>query len=77
MEARGIIFTALDTDHDNIESWNRWYDLEHLPPNIAMPEIAGGARLGMRSRLSRCHAAARSARSPSTPLGTPRALHSR
>lgn len=44
MEAKGIIFTALDTDHDNIESWNRWYDLEHLPPNIAMPEIAGGCR---------------------------------
>ena len=44
MEAKGIIFTALDTDHDNIESWNRWYDLEHLPPNIAMLEIAGGRR---------------------------------
>lgn len=44
MEAKGIIFTALDTDHDNIESWNRWYDLEHLPPNLAMPEIAGGCR---------------------------------
>lgn len=44
MEATGIIFTALDTDHDDIESWNRWYDLEHLPPNVAMPEIAGGCR---------------------------------
>ncbi|MEQ8841829.1 MAG: hypothetical protein RIB98_12690 [Acidimicrobiales bacterium] len=44
MEAKGIIFTALDTDHDNIESWHRWYDLEHLPPNIAMPEIAAGCR---------------------------------
>lgn len=44
MEATGIIFTALDTDHDNIEQWHRWYDLEHLPPNIAMPEIAGGCR---------------------------------
>lgn len=44
MEAKGIIFTALDTDHDNIESWNRWYDLEHLPPNIAMDEIADGRR---------------------------------
>lgn len=44
MEAKGIIFTALDTDHDNIESWNRWYDLEHLPPNLAMPEIAAGCR---------------------------------
>jgi len=44
VEAKGIIFTALDTDHDNIESWNRWYDLEHLPPNLAMTEIAGGCR---------------------------------
>ena len=44
MEATGIIFTALDTDHDNIETWNRWYDLEHLPPNLALPEIAGGCR---------------------------------
>ena len=44
MEAKGIIFTALDTDHDNIETWNRWYDLEHLPPNLAMPEIAVGRR---------------------------------
>lgn len=44
MDAKGIIFTAIDTDHDNIESWNRWYDLEHLPPNLAMPEIAGGCR---------------------------------
>ncbi len=44
MEAKGIIFTALDTDHANIESWHRWYDLEHLPPNIAMAEIAGGCR---------------------------------
>lgn len=40
----GIIFTALDTDADDIESWNRWYDLEHLPPNIALPEIAAGRR---------------------------------
>ena len=44
MEATGIIFTALDTDHDDIESWHRWYDLEHLPPNLAMAEIAGGCR---------------------------------
>ncbi len=44
MEAKGIIFTALDTDHANIESWNRWYDLEHLPPNLALAEIAGGCR---------------------------------
>lgn len=44
MRATGIIFASVDTDHENIETWNRWYDLEHLPPNIAMPEIAGGCR---------------------------------
>lgn len=44
MDVKGIIFTALDTDHDNIESWNRWYDLDHLPPNIALPEIMHGRR---------------------------------
>lgn len=44
MQVKGIIFTALDTNADNIESWNRWYDLEHLPPNIALPEIQHGRR---------------------------------
>ncbi len=44
MHVHGIIFTAIDTDADNIESWNRWYDLEHLPPNIALPEIKHGRR---------------------------------
>ncbi len=44
MQAKGIIFTAIDTDADNIEAWNRWYDVEHLPPNIALPEIAHGRR---------------------------------
>ncbi len=44
MHVQGIIFTAIDTDADNIESWNRWYDLEHLPPNIALPEIKHGRR---------------------------------
>ena len=44
MHTTGIIFASVDTDHDNIESWNRWYDLEHLPPNIALPGITTGRR---------------------------------
>jgi hypothetical protein len=44
MDTTGIIFASVDTDHANIESWNRWYDLEHLPPNIALPGIMTGHR---------------------------------
>jgi hypothetical protein len=36
MEATGVIFAALDCDADSIERWNRWYDLEHTPPNLAL-----------------------------------------
>ena len=39
MDATGIIFAALDCDADAIEAWNRWYDLEHTPPNLALPGI--------------------------------------
>jgi hypothetical protein len=44
MEATGIIFAALDCDVDAIEEWNRWYDLEHVPPNVSMPGVMLGAR---------------------------------
>jgi len=44
MRATGIIFASVDTDHANIETWNRWYDLEHLPPNIALDGIMWGRR---------------------------------
>ncbi len=44
MKTTGIIFASVDTDHANIESWNRWYDLEHLPPNIALDGIVAGRR---------------------------------
>jgi hypothetical protein len=44
MDATGIIFAGLDCDADCIEAWNRWYDLEHLPPNIALPGIMTGRR---------------------------------
>jgi hypothetical protein len=39
MEPSGIIFAALDCDADAIEDWNRWYDLEHTPPNVLLDGV--------------------------------------
>jgi hypothetical protein len=44
MQATGIIFAGLDCDADSIEDWNYWYDLEHVPPNVAMPGVMLGRR---------------------------------
>ena len=44
MDATGIIFAGLDCDADAIEEWNRWYDLEHVPPNVSMPGVMQGNR---------------------------------
>ena len=44
MKTTGIIFAGLDCDADAIEGWNRWYDLEHLPPNIALTDVMHGRR---------------------------------
>ena len=44
MEPTGIIFAGLDCDADAIEAWNRWYDLEHVPPNVSMPGVMLGRR---------------------------------
>jgi hypothetical protein len=35
----GIILAVLDCDADAIEAWNRWYDLEHTPPNVWLPGV--------------------------------------
>jgi hypothetical protein len=40
----GIIFAGLDCDADAIEEWNRWYDLEHVPPNVSMNGVMLGRR---------------------------------
>jgi hypothetical protein len=39
-----MIFAGLDCDLDALEAWNRWYDLEHVPPNVAMPGVMLGRR---------------------------------
>src|SRR5262249_29634988 len=44
VDVSGIIFASVDCDADAIEDWNRWYDLEHLPPNIALTGITTGRR---------------------------------
>lgn len=44
MRGTGIIFAGLDCDADAIEEWNRWYDLEHVPPNVSMPGVMHGHR---------------------------------
>jgi hypothetical protein len=40
----GVIVAALDSDPSAIEDWNHWYDLDHLPPNVALPGIMSGRR---------------------------------
>ena len=44
MKSSGVIVAALDSLPDAIEAWNRWYDLDHLPPNVALPGILSGRR---------------------------------
>lgn len=44
MRPTGLICAALDCDLDSVEAFNRWYDLEHVPPNVAMD----GVMLGLR-----------------------------
>ena len=39
MEPTGVIFAALDCDADAVEAWNRWYDLEHTPPNLLLDGV--------------------------------------
>lgn len=54
MQATGIIFAGLDCDADSIEEWNRWYDLEHVPPNVSMPGVMLGRRYVATPDLHGC-----------------------
>lgn len=58
MEPTGIIFAALDCDLDVIEAWNRWYDLEHTPPNLSLDGVVMSNRYVATPAL---HAARQSA----------------
>lgn len=44
MRPTGIIFAALDCDAALIEDWNRWYDLEHTPPNVLLDGVMSSNR---------------------------------
>lgn len=44
MRPTGLIVAALDCDADSIEAFNRWYDLEHIPPNVALQGVMLGRR---------------------------------
>ena len=57
MEATGIVFAGLDCDADSILEWNRWYDLEHVPPNVAMPGVMLGHRYVATPDLHACRVA--------------------
>ncbi|HAB58342.1 MAG: hypothetical protein CL433_11335 [Acidimicrobiaceae bacterium] len=56
--AVGLILAALDVDIDNGAAWNRWYDLEHLAPNLALPEVVTGHRYVAPPALHDCRIAA-------------------
>src|SRR6478672_8091596 len=60
VQPTGIICAVLDCDADSIEEWNRWYDLEHVPPNVSMPGVMMGNRYVATPELyaaRRCDAA--------------------
>lgn len=40
----GVIFAVLDCDSDSVVAFNRWYDLEHVPPNVWLPGVMLGNR---------------------------------
>ena len=42
--ATGLIVAGLDVDIANGAAWNRWYDLEHLAPNLALASVVTGRR---------------------------------
>ena len=57
--AIGLILAALDVDIDNGAAWNRWYDLEHLAPNLSLPDVVTGHRYVAPPDLHDCRIAPR------------------
>ena len=55
--AVGLILAALDVDIDNGAAWNRWYDLEHIAPNLALPDVVTGHRYVAPPDLHNCRIA--------------------
>lgn len=68
MEPTGIIFAALDCDADVVEAWNRWYDLEHTPPNVLLDGVMLSRRYVSTPALHEARVAA-----PGTPFADGRA----
>jgi hypothetical protein len=68
VEPTGIIFAALDCDADVVEAWNRWYDLEHTPPNVLLDGVMLSRRYVSPPDLHAARVAA-----PDSPFGGGRA----
>ena len=58
MQPTGVIFAALDADADAVEAWNRWYDLEHTPPNLLLDGVVLSRRYVAPPRLHEARRAA-------------------
>jgi hypothetical protein len=58
-----VICAVLDCDADSIEAFNRWYDLEHVPPNVSLAGVMAGHRYAAPPDLHALRVA-----DPSSPL---------
>ncbi len=44
MEIKGIAVGFIDVPQEHTKDYNYWYDFDHLPENLALPEICGARR---------------------------------
>ena len=44
MLVKGMTIGFLDAEPGFAEEFNRWYDMDHLPENVALPGIVGARR---------------------------------
>jgi hypothetical protein len=44
MRVTGIAVGFIDVPEEHTQAYNRWYDLDHVPENLALPEITGARR---------------------------------